>query len=175
MDKIVANNIFLMLLATPGNTQWRNPQHITRLQAVSVVGAPTIDAHLSAAHDAVNMTSGNAVRNLEQEIVETLSLRFFADDDLGDSGKVRGRQKCRGNRQQGRGRALGEVFFAKLGHFEYTASAICVSHRKRRRPVRPLSDADFLHFLQLRRTSRQAPATSFAPICARSVQSRSPG
>jgi hypothetical protein len=80
-----------------GDAQRRHAQQVTALQAVGNLRAPTIDAHLAAAHDAIDVALGHPLAFLQQQIVEPLSVLIL------------------GNQRRGNG------VFANFGHFEYTS------------------------------------------------------
>jgi hypothetical protein len=79
------------------DAQRRNAQQVAALQAMRDFDAATIDPHLAAADNAVNVALWHPLAELQQQVVNPLAVLVLADKLLGDR------------------------VFANLGHFEYTS------------------------------------------------------
>jgi hypothetical protein len=118
---------------------WRNSNHIVRTQAIGRLPSFPINPDFATADNSVDVAFGDTLTQLQQEVVEPLSILVFGN------------------------RGLSNRIFAYFGHFEYTdfdlrlglKEALTRETVERRR-------------LYWQRNFRQAPAASLAPTCARS-------
>ena len=66
-----------------GDMQRRNSDLVAQNKPLVDIGARAVDAHLAAAHDAIDMALGYSLGELQQEVVEPLAGAFITDRDVG--------------------------------------------------------------------------------------------
>jgi hypothetical protein len=70
---------FCLALLSLRNPDRRHAHPVARLQPVLGLHAAAVDPHLAAAQDPVDMAFRHALETAQQEIVDALRRRFFAD------------------------------------------------------------------------------------------------
>ena len=66
-----------------GNTDWRNPHHVSQFQAIQLVNPALVDADFPGTQDAVNMAFRDAFADPQQIIIDSLSRIVFGDGNKG--------------------------------------------------------------------------------------------